>query len=443
MIRRSQHWTDVPLVGHKRRRTISNWMNFRTPHHGFILAAPLIAEATRKPDDWDGNFDFQRTSQAGALQTFFGDTRDPDNPAMVGLRLADRPAFWVNFRAIGTLPNPVVVAEGARHAWRGLWKNTTLRYVDSAHKLTKEIILRERPHPVRFRFSVRLPPHLTLVFRNGGGAILGPNGNERLTLLTPWGRDANDKTIGVTMRQGLDTVRGLPVIVIEVNEDDLVGASYPVTIDPTTIISGTTDIEDADLVSLWPFSQYNYGGLATANLATNAPTHLLRLVSGIPNGNITGFRFFLKSMQSNTNTIQAHFVADANDYVEGSGGGIAPEVGACNWFYAKHATQSWAGSNGCNTSGVDYDADLSPPTLALSGATGWETFVLDSEWPPLWRDGIRTVNGMRITMNTGTSARWWASEAPLGVNQPYFEIDYEEAAAASIAAMSLPRRIHE
>lgn len=450
MIRRAQHWTDTPIEGRKRRRQIRNWANYRTPHHGFVAAAPLITEATRKPDDWDGEFDFQRTSQAGALQTFFGDTRDLANPAMVGLRLADRPGFWVNFRAMGTLPNPDTIAEGARHAWRGLWKNTTLRYIDSAHKLTKEIVLREPGHPTRFRFSVKLPPHLTLIFRNGGGAILGPNGTERLTLLAPWGEDADGKAIRATMRQGLDTSRGLPTVVIEVNEDDLAGAVYPVTIDPTATITGTTDIEDNWLQQ--NVSNRNRGADTTLDLnnstAGNRRRGVIRISAGsIPAGSISGFRMLtdvtlvLLDAQA-SQVVEVYFIADANDWVEGTVDSSV-QIGSSCYGQKKLAEEDWAGGliSGCGVSGTDYDADGSPPTMSVS-VTGPQTFTLDLSWPPLWRDAARVANGMVFDLievgSNGGLVRIKSSEHadPLS-----FEVDYTAPSGSAIAAMSMPRSI--
>ena len=437
---RSQHWTDVPVEGRRRKRTIRNWSNFRTPHHNFREARPLIINALGVPDDWDGAFDFLRTSQAGALQTFFGDSSDSINPAMVGLRLADRPAFWVNFRAMGTLPNPVVVAEGARHAWRGLWKNTTLRYVDSAYKLTKEIVLREPGHPARFRFSVKLPPHLSLVFRNGGAAVLGPLGNERLTLPAPWGEDAEGKTVRATMRQDLDTVLGLPVIVIEVNEDDLAGAVYPVTIDPTVTISGTTDIEDNILYS--PSPNGNFGGNTLGHIQKFNRNSLIRfMASTIPEGTITALRLYI-TVEFLNGVLTGYFyhIADANDWVEGTQtAGI--EVGASCWNYAKYDTQPWS-QTGCSHAGVDYDNDPSPPEVNITG-TGPYQINLKPEWATNWRDGNRVANGIIVGPNTvaagGTIIRWYSTE---GATPLYFEIDYEEAPTGSaIAAMAMPRRI--
>ncbi len=443
MIRRAQHWTDAPIEGRRRKRVIRNWTNFRTPHHGFIPAAPLIAEATRKPDDWDGNFDFQRTSQAGALQTFFGDTRDPDNPAMVGMRLADRPAFWVNFRPMGTTPNPETIAEGARYAWRGLWKNTTLRYIDSAHKLTKEIVLREPGHPARFRFSVKLPPHLSLVFRNGGAAVLGPLGNERLTLPAPWGMDAEENAVGVTMWRGLDTPLGLPVIVIEVNEDALAGAVYPVTIDPTVQITGTTDLEDTSLIAA---NNDNHGGSSTVYTGNgDSYRGLVRIatIGAIPAGTITALKLVAyASTASSSVPLVAHIVTNANAWVEGTSN-FTPQVGSACWNQSRYLEQNWAGHPipGCGEEDVDFDGDPSPPEHFYA-TTGWHTFSLKPEWATAWRDATRDPNGVRLTQKTAVAGGVYLLSTERAGYELYFEVDYDEAPAGSaIAAMSLPRRI--
>ena len=89
MIVRDQHWTDAPRSGlRQRRRTICNWANYRTPRQPWRAAVPGIAESVGKPPDWSGIYDFARGQQSAALQAFFHDTSDPDNRAMVGVRLA-------------------------------------------------------------------------------------------------------------------------------------------------------------------------------------------------------------------------------------------------------------------------------------------------------------------------------------------------------------------
>ncbi|KKM70473.1 hypothetical protein LCGC14_1440390 [marine sediment metagenome] len=119
-----------------------------------------------------------------------------------------------------------------------------------------------------------------------------------------------------------------------------------------------------------------------------------------------------------------YFIADANDWVEGTTTAGNQNGSSC-WYQAKLNVQDWAGSQGCGTSGTDYDANVSPPTMAC-GPNGWHTFTLDPAWPPLWRDGIRATNGMLMRQVGGTSNTWIYSTENASLN-PYFEVDWEPA----------------
>ena len=105
------------------------------------------------------------------------------------------------------------------------------------------------------------------------------------------------------------------------------------------------------------------------------------------------------------------------DYGNLTGGAAIPLV--C-WEFSAYNTESWPGSAGCGTSGTDYEADGSPPTLnATAGQyTDWD---LPPEWVHDWRNGDN--NGFIIFDTTGTGdKRIRAAGNPF--TNPYWEVDY-------------------
>jgi hypothetical protein len=335
---------------------------------------------------------------------------------MIGCRLADAPNIWINLKAANT--NALVVnsiQDGRKMEWPELWQNTTLIYEVNPHRLVKTLRLEAPGHPFVFHFTPKTAPGTSLIFEDNNATILDATGRERMRLLAPWGRDSNGKPIRVTLRDKNGTVE------LEVNEEDLEDAVYPVIVDPTVEIVGTTDIEDTSLVAT---GVGNYGGAVDLYLMAVGATYrsLIRIsASSIPDGIITGFR--LKVFSGAGFETHAFFIADANDWVEGTNTGGQQE-GSCCWdhckFHQVDPDQDWAGSAGCNTSGTDYDADASPPSCTL--AAGWNTFTLNPEWPPLWRDAVRAPNGMIFIPQTGGYFGWNSTEN--GSDPLYFEIDY-------------------
>jgi hypothetical protein len=205
---------------------------------------------------------------------------------------------------------------------------------------------------------------------------------------------------------------------------------------PTVQITAAS-IEDA-MIPSDIYANNNYGGstgliVGCGNPASRIFRFVIRLdETEIPEGTLTGFRLELTrtshANSQNSNTMEAFIIKSANDWVEGSTPGGAPEVGACCWNYAKYNTQSWAGSAGCSTSGTDYDADASPPSLAYSSYTSGSdvamSFELDPDWATAWRDG-RANEGILCKANdevTALSQIFFHSAD--GTTPPYFEIDY-------------------
>ncbi len=298
---------------------------------------------------------------------------------------------------------------------------------------------------------MRLADGLTLDFADNGARILDDAGVERMRLVAPVGWDSSTvapdsidgrRQIRVSMRQGEDRSIGgrlYPTIELVPNPDDLASAKYPVEIDPTVQITGTTDIEDSFLYATAPTK--NYGAFNSGYAKLDLMRTVIRIASGsIPGGNITGFRLYQYFYTFSTE-IRAFFVSDSNDWVEGTASGAEQDRSSC-WNQCKLNEQDWAGHPvlGCSEPIDDFDADATPPTTT-PGGIGWNTFTLDPAWPPLWRaGGGRVANGVVIDSLGAVTTRWRSTED--GTYPLYLEIDHEEAGGSPVAAM-LKRRICE
>lgn len=453
VVQQRQHWRDFPVDPfhlEKRKRVLLNWSGFKEPDREWRASNPDIEDNQTLPDYWDGAYDFRHRALESPLQCFFGDFNDTDNPAMVGVRLADRPRCWLNIRPMNVRPGSVAQVVNPRVLrWPEVWPNSALRFRAAANKLEKTIRLTAPGHPAVFRFTLRVPDGTSIEFGNNAARILDDQGVERLRLNAPWGKDSStvnpdtidgSNPIRVRMQEGNSQVingRTYQVVRLVPHPDDLAGATYPVEIDPTATISGTANIEDANMRS--NAVNNNYGGATTLLIGYLGYGHgLVRISPGsIPAGTITAFRLYVYSTRSDTIEAEAFFITDANDWVEGASSG-APATGTACWNQAKYTVQDWAGSPGCQTSVVDFDADPTPPTKTMPGA-GWYEWILDPAWPPLWRDAVRVSNGIKIraTTSVGDFTYFCATEhatVPL-----YFEIDYDTG-GAPVAAM-LPRRM--
>lgn len=168
---------------------------------------------------------------------------------------------------------------------------------------------------------------------------------------------------------------------------------------------------------------------------------LLRVgTSAIPDGYITGFRYYIYrypfSACTQPGNVDFYVIKDANDWVEGTSWGGPPESGASCWNYVKYDTQGWAGSGGCGLSGTDYDADGSPPTHAfspfISGPPELKVIPLDPAWPTAWKSPTRLNNGIFLRERSGVAgASFMGASSEHATDPSYFEIDYEPPAGAA------------
>jgi hypothetical protein len=385
-----------------------------------VIASPGV------PDDWAGNFPYRRESQRGALQAFFEDASDPDNRALVHARLSERPEIGISLKALGVEQGAASSFAGQRQTWDGIYRECALSYDAYADKIKERLTLKRRGHPTKFRSALRLAPGLSGIFAGNAALIFDAKGNEVFRILEPWGEDRNGKRIRVTMREGAPQfVDGIlcKVIVLELNEDDLEGAAYPIVVDPTVQITGTTDIEDNWLRS-GAFGSLNYGSRGAIFMEETGTTSriIVRIatIGAIPLGVITALRLHFLGLSGAGLSVNAFIIKDANPWVEGTVNG-ATQIGSSCWSVLAFNTTPWAGQVGCGLSGTDFDADGTPPTIVV--ATGvFNAMTLKPEWATAWRDATRLPNGIILFSPAGAVATRSSEGSP----PLFWEVDFEE-----------------
>ncbi len=432
---RAQHWTDMPKGNNRVTRQIRNWANVqRCKLDGSIetdwaASAPDAAPIGGMPDSWVGtDADFDIVSWKSPLQIAVKTRSDKPNWF---IRRADKPRSRMRFFLPDATP---AAAQVDRPNRRVTWPGFQLDL--QPHAAVKTFILKDASAPTSYRIAFLIPDGYTYSVKNNVLRVFDPDGVCDFQSKPPWAEDSSTVYPSIDGRKPirckLDEEGELLlsedtwiVLRLSINQEDLDGAIWPVMCDPTVEIGGTTDVEDNFIWGRSGIQNYNFGIRDPMFLGffLGTGTALIRIanISSIPSGTITGFRLFLNVTTGGTVTTAAYFITDANDWVEGTTEDEI-EVGASCYNYAKYDTQSWAGLVGCRQSGVDFDTDPNPPEHDI--VFGFNTFVLDPSWPPLWRDSIRAPNGVRFFRLSGDAFFNFRSTEALS-NPLYFEIDYD------------------
>jgi hypothetical protein len=445
ILARSLHTTDSKSSSREATRKIANWSNFSAPPEGkpisdrmdaFRPAEVALAEITAKPVNWgDGGVDFAMQAVDAPLQGFVGGLK---GEPMFGARRADRPKSWINWLALdGSDVSPG--ADDTGMTWRGIWPDADLRVEHCVHKLSKIITLHSPDAPSEYRFSAKVADgHTIELVGDSSVRIMDPSGTEVLHTNPVWAQDSattdimGGQFLRCTMVREKDR-DGLAVFCLSVDQDDLRRAIFPVTIDPTTTISGTADVEDTllrtDAVTL------NYGGYFDIYHST-VHIPLVRVsTSALPTGAVTGFRFLIyyNAISGAQDPSPAYRLSlGATTWVEGTASGSA-QIGSASYSHKVYNTVTWASGN---FSSSDYVADASPPTV--TPASGWKTYTLPNAWAQGWKAGTFANDGFVMT-SPKYYAVWSATEHSNSGQRPYAEIDYVLGGAAAMLA----RRIHE
>lgn len=446
---RTQHGLDVLVSGRNRRKTISNWMHTHVldssdanKHLGWVRSNIDTNQATGTPDHWQGNFDFQYKMLNAPLQVFLGDSTDPSNRALVGMRRADNPSAWMNFKFIGidnSVDMEVFPAQKAVR-WQNLWNNATLWFHLNRHKLEKKIRLSAPGHPSSFRFAVRIPQGYTLELVSDTLVLRDSEGDIQIKTRAPWGKDSSTVS--------LDTIEGNQLIRVSLveadsimvgqntfrtfklipNADDLATAVYPVVIDPDVVISGTTDIEDNRINAGSP--NVNYGSGTTLVVGAFNKTILRIIQSALPEGSVSLFEFNFhqdpNSFSTVTRVIRTYRIKTAQTWTE---------LGSTNWWST--GSTNWLGGDGLGSPGgssLESTAVGSFTNLAHTSAPARDyTMTLEPQWVEDWQTGVHSDYGFQLRIDSDhllNSLRNLRSTED-GSFPPTFDITYEGAETTS------------
>lgn len=143
----------------------------------------------------------------------------------------------------------------------------------------------------------------------------------------------------------------------------------------------------------------------------------------LPAGTITGFRvkFQVTTASGAHMNLKAFRLKSASAWVPGKATyNDMDETGPTAWP---------GGATGGTTSGTDYDADASPPTVDITG-TGQVVISLKTSWVSDWRDSIATNNGL-VFWNDANQGTYVQMSTITGANPVFFEIDYTPPATGA------------
>jgi hypothetical protein len=439
---RSQHFTDFTIGKNNRRRKVGNNLNYKTPGQEYKETLHRLVKPTKKVDHWHSSaFDFHYQNEEAVLQAFLGDNSSPDNTASWTIRSAEHPESWIRWKALDVKKNIKPRIDNTELIWKNLWKNANLLLRHSNHKLEKEIILSHPGHPNVFNFQLEIAEdHNFELVNNSFVRIYNEQGILVLETRPVWGKDSSttalsldgSQSIKVSLEGGKDNGKNAYIFQLVINQEDLNTVVYPVIIDPTVVVSGTEAIDDTSLMEYAALGWQNYNlGANTVlyfgdNGAGNDRTGLVRCATAsIPSGTITGASLALYAKHvGNPGSILAYRMAEANAaWIEGTKTFAAAATGEPTWSNLAHAATPWAGGVGCKSSGVDFDADASPPAIVLTAAYQVLSFTLPPSWFSEWKSGARGNGGLVMRASAaGMNATFNATEN--ATNPATFTLDY-------------------
>lgn len=465
---RTQHTTDMDLGGGQRRRTIANWSNYQTPEGVWAASGHTIKAASGetflgRPLEW--------LIEDQPLQWFVGDAAGVGGRPWYGVRKSnDLDTGIVTFVETGNATTGYTVDKPSRSAtWTNVLDDLDMVLTLRGHAIDREFIFKsatagDGSNGDRVWLGFVLPENWTLEVLNSATpgnrfVIKRPNGNAVLRSRPAEAADDNGASVPCTFIQPAtptDTLGGVTYWRVQ-KRIDPTGAALPIRAGDTVEISGTTDIEDATLIDQTPDTNYGslnrvqfglYGAIGSSTLRRA----VFRInESSIPAGAITGFTLECTRLAEATGGVNAanavaHRILPANDWVEGTAT-AAVQTGSVCWNYAKYATQSWAGSGGCSTSGTDYEADASPPTTYYPGYPSGPdvafSFTLDPAWCEGWRDADYANEGFVLFSEVIASSnaymfQMYSSEN--ATNPLTFEIEYSTGAPNYFNSINAMRR---
>ena len=231
--------------------------------------------------------------------------------------------------------------------------------------------------------------------------------------------------------------KGSPVALKTWREDDdlccavvLTGKeAWPITIDPTTVLQGTTAIEDALMTDAVGGADNNWGANTNFQIGSGGSGRLLVRIAqaSIPAAPslITDVRFLAYcDIATGSPTISTYpITSGSGDWVEGTANGSS-QAGSCSWNSRKHGTSTWgtAGTASPTDHSASTDATRSGAfttsaynTIASGAAmaatlTSWRTAGSSYGW--VFKSSLPTSNNRFISTEGNPSS------------YPSFQIDY-------------------
>jgi len=416
----NEHATDEAFGLGCYRRKIGNNLNYKNEQGQYVpTACNLIAnieQLDRQTHDIVGS----------SLKVSIGDDKQS---LTYTIKSSDKSELWVTFTALDTNKIDPIEKDGTL-TYKNVWEGIDVRLQPAAGKI-KETIICNTKTPPKMVWSIKQSKQLTIKCNDNVAIWADRDGKEIFKTLAPWGEDSSKLALSLNGKQQLKASMFLDDkgnLVLELDQKDLDGAILPCEYDPTTVVvSGAGSISDAKLHALAPDKNYNND-------------RYLYLSNGFGGGVITPALFKLATASLPAGTISrfdAHLYASGSSYQLSAyviaAGSTYTQASVC-WNYRTYNTQRWAGGAGWTS--ADYDADASPPQLkAGMGPTfgtdpGWNVYPLKAAWVAPWQSGAHANNGFVIlAANPGNLTFINSLESEYA---PHFEIDWTEAAPASV-----------
>lgn len=427
---RSQHWTDRPnpddlRIG-RRRRTIKNWSNYRTPGNDWAETRPGVGAPQGAPPDWVGAYDFSLSSLEGPLQIFARDAMDVGNRAMVGYRSSETPGAWMNLKALDVnAVDAVVSGDGLKITYPGLWDGCDLVYDVGGHTLKETVEIWDKSiAPLYFEWTIKTPPQYELTIGDNRfdlGGIIESRAPVGWDSAMVGGNIDGTQPIGLTYTEQ-DLRTGLRVVRLTPNPDDMANAIGTVTLDPTTTISGTTDIDDGTLIAFW--ADRNSGVDPKLSFQSGTTKFIIRANdSAIPEGVYTKADLNLYTTFVRGYSMYRILPVNAG---WGEGRGLdyfTALAGEYTRDSARHTIQLWA-SSFLGTAGLDYTT-----TGSITGTTTTGVFNKFDLTPffSSWSDGTYANAGVLFVGTSGSTGDFVSTDGTS--NQPWYDLEYTAAAS--------------
>ena len=330
------------------------------------------------------------------------------------------PGLAATWTLIGADPGPVIAAGDGVSALSTPWPGHGYRRSLLSRGVKHDVVISEarwaRPE---YRWRLTPGPGVSLTEEPNGDLCLRYAGVAFADVRRPCAHDADGEPVALAVRvEGLDVVAVLGLTGRE---------TWPITIDPTSTISGTANVQDSTIFSGSP--TFNFGssigaGDGGVTFDETARRTLLRFASAsIPAGTITASRYYAYKAAAWTTAGNYDFrwypIASAvGDWIEGTGTGTAAQTGSCSWNSRQHSSLAWTAAGvlvGTDTGALDHTA-----TVAQAGAgyklIGNPSAALVTTWRTTTYGVLVFVNappGIAVTSST-----------ECGANTPYLEVDY-------------------